>query len=798
MLKNYLLIATRNLNKNKGYSLINIVGLSLGIAACMLLAIHIQYGLRFDRHHRNAEQIYRVTSEVAVSDKTIASSWTPLPLAHVLMKEYPEVKSAGRMFKRSQENIRYGDRNLEEKLFFAADQEIFDIFTFEVLRGNREALLSDPNTAVVTRSFAEKVFGEDAEPVGQLLLIGQTQIPVEVTGVMADLPRTSHFQFNLLVSYNTFVANNTDWERNRTTTYVLLNDGHSGTELERHFPALIEKYLGGVLERTGGQVAYFAQPLLAIHLRSHFSTEFEQNGNIVHLYIMSVVALFILLIAGINFMNLTTARAGKRGREVGVRKALGAQRLQLVVQFLLESVILALLAFGLALALVFAALPHLNMVLEADVSFNLIDDAFLFFVFWGLALGMGLLAGVYPAFYLSAFYPVQVLKGKVRQKGSAVFVRKGLVVFQFAASIVLMISTIIVLRQLDYVQNKDLGFAKDQQLIVPFRTLDVRDNYEALKTALRQDPRVEAVSGTNNPTAARRDNNNSVTVWSEETEDRERIPMTRGTVDFGYIETMGFEIAAGRALSEAFPSDLEEAVVVNETAARLLGYRDDAVGRTLQIEFGGTVQKRTIVGVVRDFHQRSLHEEIGPVLFEPTETIYLLLVRLPAQRIGEGLAFVEETFKTLNPSQDFAYYFISDTFAAYYQAEQRLSKTINTFTLFAILIACLGLFGLAAFTAEERTKEIGIRKVLGATVSSILLLLSKDFLRLVVVAFLVAAPVAFLVMKRWLQDFAYHIDVSLDVFILVGGMVLLVAFMTVSYQALKAALTDPVKTLRYE
>lgn len=787
----------RNLHNNKGYSFINIVGLSLGLAGCMLLVLHIQYGLQFDRHHTNADQIYRITSEVTQANKTDATSWTPLPLAEVLVNDYAEVQQAGRLFKRNQENIRYGEQTVEEKLFFAADQAIFDIFTFEVQQGNRAALLTNPNTAVVTRSFADKVFA-NTDPVGETLLIGQNQTPVEVTGVIADLPTTSHFQFNLLVSYNTFSPTSTDWERHRTTTYVLLNDGYSGADLEQHFPTLIETHAGGELERSGKSAAYFTQPLLDIHLRSHFSTEFEANGNITHLYIMAVVALFILVIACINFMNLSTARAGKRGREVGVRKSLGAHRGQLVFQFLMESVLLAVLAFGIAILLVLMTLPFVNGLMGVDVPFSPVQHAPLVLGFLGLALSVGLLAGAYPAFYLSAFAPSKVLKGKLRQQGSALFIRRGLVVFQFAASIVLMISALLVLKQLDYVQSKDLGYEADQLVIVPFRTLAVRDNYEALKAALRQDPRVASVSGTNNPTAARRDNNNSVTVIPKGTDATERLPMTRATVDFGYLETMGFELTVGRVLSEAFPSDLQQAIVVNETAAQMLGFGDDAVGQAVRVMFGNTMQERTIVGVVNDFHQRSLHEAIGPVIFQPTETIYLLLARLPAERIGESLAFIEETFQAINPGQDFAYSFISDTFAAAYQAEQRLSQTINAFTLFAILIACLGLFGLAAFTAEERTKEIGIRKVLGATVSSILILLSKDFIRLVGIAFVLGAPVAYFMMQRWLQDFAYHTDVTLDVFLLVGGAGLLVAFLTVSYQALKAALTDPIKTLRYE
>ncbi len=818
MFKNYLKIAARNLLKHQAYSLINVLGLAIGMACCILILLYVQNELRYDRHHEKAGRIYRVASDHKFGGTHFQMAVSPAPMAEALVRDFPEVESAARFRGYGSFLIKKaGEQNFKEERVIFADDAIFDIFTIPLLAGDAKAALTAPNAVVISRASAKKYFGE-ADPVGQTLLFDNTDV-FKITGVFEDMPDNGHFHFDFIASLTSMdESRNNMWVSNNFRTYLLLKEGGEpaalkAKALEAKFPEMVKKYAGPQAEellgasldeiiRQGNQIRFYLQPLQDIHLHSDLGVEFEPNGNIKYVYIFSAIAFFILLIACINFMNLATARSANRAREVGIRKVVGSYRRQLIGQFLAESIFLSVIAMALAVVMVELVLPTFNRLAEKNLQTFYFGNWPMLAALIGITLLVGVVAGSYPAFVLSAFKPVSVLKGALQAGARASRLRSALVVFQFAASVILIVGTIIIRNQLHYIQNKNLGFDKEQ-VIVLHDAYALREKLDAFKNEVMRNPRIASatVSGYLPVSSDRSDTG----FWPEGQRAGDNpVSMQIWSADYGYIPTMGMEMVAGRNFSETFGAD-SSAVILNEKAAKMFGFNDPLGKKIYTWGFTpgqGIDRDRsipyTVIGVIKDFHFASLKENIGALGLRLGRSRGLMSFRFKVENVAALIAFLENKWKEFAPDQPFAYSFLDERFSNMYRVEQKVGDVFSVFAGLAIFTACLGLFGLASFMAEQRTKEVGIRKVLGATAVNVTALLSKDFVKLVLVANLIAWPVAWYAMNRWLQDFAYRVNISWWVFALAGGLALLIALLTVSTQAIKAALANPVEALRYE
>ena len=813
MFKNYLKIAFRNLFKYRAYSLINVAGLAIGMVCCIAILLYVQHELSYDRHHEKAQRIYRVAADLKFGGNHFQLAVTPAPMAEALVSDFPEVVSAARFRDYGGSLVKKEDEpNVSEERVIYADNAIFDIFTIPLLAGDVQSALTSPETMVISESTAKKYFG-DANVVGRSLIFDNRET-YKITGVFADMPGNSHFHFDFIVSLMASEeSRNNMWGSNNFATYLLLGEGADAEALEAKFPAMIKKYLGPQVQQlmgatfeeliaSGNHAIYYLQPLLDIHLHSDLVAELEPNGNINYVYIFSAIALFILLIACINFMNLATARSASRAREVGMRKVLGSYRRQLIGQFLAESIILSGIAMILALIAVELVLPGFNRLAEIQLQTVYPGNWPLLSTLLGIALVVGLVAGSYPAFVLSAFKPAKVLKGTIASGTKSGKLRSMLVVFQFAASVILIVGTIIIKSQLDYIRNKNLGFNKEQVIIL-HEAYALREKLDAFKNEVMRNPNIESatVSGYLPVSSNRSDTG----FWPEgQRASDNSISMQIWSADYGYIETMGMEIVTGRNFSESFRTD-SSGIILNEKAVSMFGF-GDPIGKKIytwaytpgQGIDRDRVTPYTVVGVVKDFHFASLRENIGALGLRLGLNSNLLSFRFKVDDVAALIAFLENKWKEFAPDQPFAYSFLDERFSNMYRAEQKVGALFGIFSGLAVFIACLGLFGLASFTAAQRTKEIGIRKVLGASVANVVGLLSTEFMKLVLVANIVAWPLAYIAMNQWLSNFAYRIDIGLWTFVLAGISALLVALLTVCYQAYKAAAANPMDSLSYE
>jgi putative ABC transport system permease protein len=817
MLKNYFTVAIRNLRKHSFYSFINVAGLSIGIAVCFIILLFVFNEMSYDQHHEKADRIYRMHAEIKWAGNHYDMTYAPAPMAAQLVADYPEVEAAVRFRERGSYLVKRTTENIKEDHVMWADKDFFKIFTVPVLAGDPAKALAEPNSIAISERIAQKFFPNE-NALGQTLIL-DNRMNCKITAVYQNMPATSHFHFDILIAMEGLdEAKSPVWLSNNFQTYLLLREDASAQALESKFPELIGKVimpqavqiLGGdftfeKFKAAGNMMEYTLQPLGDIHLKSALKGEFEPNFDITYVYLFVIIAAFILIIACINFMNLSTARSANRAKEVGIRKVMGSFRSHLMRQFLTESILLSLISFILAIGIAYLLLPLFNQLSgrELAVPFNNLN---VYGVLLLAAVVVGVMAGMYPSFFLSAFKPVSVLKGNVTLGMKSGLIRSSLVVFQFTISIFLVIGTMAVYRQLDYIQTKKLGFNKDQVIMID-DVYALAEKKSIFKEEVKRNSNI--LNGTISgflPVSGTWRSDNAWWAEGKEVVQENMVSLQTWGVDYDYLKTLGMTVKEGRDFSQDFPSD-SSGVILNEAAAKAFNFTGSVIGSKVQTfgddGNGGPDKKNlrslNVVGVVENFHFESLKQNVSPVMmFLSKEPDGIVSFRFESQNTKEIISNIEQKWKAMAPGQPFTYYFLDERFGNMYAAETRLAKVFGIFASLAVLVACLGLFALTSFTAEQRTKEIGIRKVLGASVSGIVLMLSKDFGKLVLIAFVLAAPLAWYGIDWWLKDYTYKTEIGIGLFLGSGLVAFLIAWITMSYQSFKAAASDPVKSLRSE
>jgi putative ABC transport system permease protein len=786
----------RNFQRHKGYSFINTAGFATGMAVCLLILIYVRHELSYDNYHEDGDRIFRVAQDIRTpTSNRIFAPIAPM-VAPTLKADYPQVEQAARSLTTGSRLVRREDTFFYEDRFMFADPELFGVLTIPFIQGNPREALTRPNTLVISERIALKYFGRD-NPIGESLEIDNDTY--EVTGVVTDAPENTHLKYDLMASMETL----SDWEEMSNWystmfyTYLKLKPNVDVDEFAQLVTSLADKYVGEQLKEWGDSYHYFLQPVSSIHLHSHIRYEAEPSGNPQYVTIFSFVGLFILLIACLNFMNLSTARSANRAKEVGMRKVVGAKRLQLVGQFLGESILIALLSLGLAMVIAKFAIPFINNVTGVALNFNLLlNTANLIFLIGGSIL-VGLAAGIYPALVLSAFRPITTLKGILVRGSRSFALRNVLVVVQFAISVVLIISTLIMANQFDFMKNQHLGFEKEQKLVIPLRGgISIQENYETVKDLFSGDVSIMAAT-VSSTVPGRGVSNFGIALVGEE--DPKNQSMFHMYFDHDFIPDYGIEMASGRAFQEDMSTDIAGAFLINEAAVVAFGWShpEEAIGKRLRTGAGGRVNP--IIGVTKNFHYRGLQSQVEPLVMEyhPRMFRYLTL-SIDLSNLQQSLAFIQSRWKSMFPNHPFESFFLDTDFDRQYRSDEQVGRIFGIFTILGLFIACLGLLGLASYTTEQKTKEIGIRKVLGASIPGIVIMLSKQFTKWVVLANVLAWPVAYVIISRYLKNFAYRTQINILTFVLSGLLVLVIALLTVSFQSILAATTDPVDSLRYE
>jgi len=788
--------------RQKGYSAINISGLSLGIAATILILVYIVDELNYDRMHGDAEQIYRVGFSASLESTEIKTAESCAPLAETMQKEIPQVAEVVRFGVWETMPMGIGDRNFTERRLLVADSNFFKFFSFPVVKGNIETFLKGPDKLVITESAASRYFGTE-DPIGKMITRGAERVASEVVGLVKDPPHNSHITFDMVLSGESWdFMNGHQWTSYGLYTYFKLHPGADLNAVKKHLDGMVETHMGAELERftgtslkefrkQGNDVGLFIQPMVDIHLKSNLTDEITPNGNIQYLYIFAIIALFIILVACINFMNLSTARSASRAKEVGIRKTVGAFRSRLVFQFIAESLLYAFLSTLLALSIVSLCLGGFNVLAGKQLTLSIFSNPLVIASLLLFTIGIGLVAGSYPAFYLTSFKPTEVLKGKIRSGFKNSALRNVLVVFQFIISIALIFGSMVVYRQLQFIQKKNLGFDKEN-VVNLLHTLSLKTNAHAFKNELTLHPSFKGASYANYlPPRI------SFSSAFRKGGSEQDFVLNVYRVDHDHLKTMGYEMEEGRFFSREFKSDTA-AIILNKTAYRQMGFRnlEEAVVLTYQTEPPTPLK---VIGVLKDFNYESLRDNVRPMAIllgsEPNQEMG---IRLSKGNTREQLELLESIWKKYAPDAPFEYSFVDQNFDALFRAEQRMSQIILVFTVLAIIIACLGLFGLAAYSAEQRAKEISIRKVMGASVSQVMVLMTKDFTMVVMVAFVIATPLAWYFAEGWLSGFANRINIDYTFVIISGLISLLIALITISYQSVKAAKENPVNAMRLE
>jgi len=803
MLKYNIKVAFRTIAKRKLYSLVNIIGLAIGIASFILIALYISDEVRYDRHHENANRIYRVVNVYDFKGVGENSSSSPFPVGPTLLKEYPHlIKSAVRFYNdwSSSFFLEYEKKKFKEEKFFFVDSTVFEIFDMPFVRGNAQTALAEPGSVVITETTAKRYFG-DTDPLGKMIR-GEDSFNLLVTGVIEDPITQSHFTYDLLASFSTLSKfyggkEPQTWVWNPCWTYLLLQEDTDPEELDKLFHRFVQKYF---YDAEKDNISLYLQPLNDIHLKSSLDYEIEQNGQITYVRILSVIALFILIIASINFMNLATAVAGKRAREIGMKKVTGAYKRQLIFQFITESIVLSLIGLIIALALVEIVMPYFNEFTGKNIISSYFLDPWKLIMLIFFTMLLGAFAGIYPAFYLSSFNPIQVLRGDADKGESGAMARKTLVVIQFAISIILMVGTIIAFQQHKFLREADLGFTRDNIMFVPIQQTQVPSHYEAFKSELLKSPditnvtAVDYIIGIDHNTHEFRPEGFPSDQW-------QFYPALM--VREGFVETFNIEIVEGRDFDTESKSDPAESILINEAMVKHLGWgiNEDAIGKKFRSYMG----REKVAGVFRDFHGTSLHADVSPMVismkpddFERNYFTNYVAVKFRPGKLKATAGHIEKVWTKFVHSRPFEYKLLSEEINEMYREEDILGKLTGIFTFLIILIAALGLYGLASYTIDQRTKEIGIRMVLGASLGNIFRLLSRDFNRLILIAVIIAWPLAYLLTTYWLQHFAYRTPIRVSVFLFAGLVAFVIAMLISTYKAISSYLSKPVNALKYE
>ncbi|PCJ98752.1 MAG: cell division protein FtsX [Flavobacteriaceae bacterium] len=799
MIKSHFKIAWRNVLKSKGLFSINVIGLAIGLATCLIIALFVVDELSYDRYNEKADEIVRIVFRANIGGEKIKEGGVMAPVAQTLKQNFPEVLDATRIRNMGSQKIIVENNSYRDNKFTLVDPNFFKFFTLPIIEGDTESPLSEPNTAVLTKAEAHKFFGA-TNPIGRTFHVEGNEEPITVTGIIEEVPKNSHFHFDVFVSMTGLEeAKSNSWFIGNFFTYLQLKEGYAYQNLEAKLPQVVQHNMGpNMLAETGvsfeeftknNQIGFILQPLTDIHLYSDNSSysELEQGGDVKYVYVFSAVALFMLLIACINFMNLSTAAASKRAKEVGIHKVLGSNKKQLRYQFLSESFMITCIAMILAVVFVLLSLPFYNQLSGKELQFDYFLTPSMFLLLLTTTVVISIIAGAYPAFFLSSFKPVTALKNKFAGGGKNKGIRNGLVVFQFMISAGLILATLIVNQQMNYIQNKNLGYDKDQILVI--RESHLLGNAQtAFKDELLKNPKIVNLTQSAFVPAGPSDKNQTMIHISGKA--NRRMPVYN--IDEMYLPTMGMQLVAGRNFSKQFGADSTN-VIINQTYAKLFGFGNEAIGRT--IDEGQN--KLTVIGVVKDFHFNSLHQTIEPLLMQ-YQPYGGLIIRAKTDTMESLIVDIQKVWNSFNTDEVFSYALLDESYRQTYVAEQKIGNILNVFALLTIFVACLGLFGLVTFTAQQRFKEIGIRKVLGSSVSQIVSMLAKDFLKLVVISMGIAFPLGYYFMNKWLEEFAYRIEIKWWVFAFAGLITILIAFLTISYRSILAAKANPVKSLQTE
>lgn len=790
MIKNLIKTATRHIVKHFGYSILNILGLTLGISSALFLVIYVSDEVSYDRYHEKADRIYRVSSKITEPDDQFTWVVAQIPFGPQVVQDYPEVQSFVRFINMPRAMYKYEDKEFNEENFYYVDSTLFDIFTYPVIKGDVRSAIREPNKIVLTERIAERYFG-GTDPVGKTLTTGNTTF--EVTGVIKDVPFNSHFRFDAVASRNNLPKQLGTWGNFGVFTYLLFPENFDIKPFETKIQAMYDAYMKPIFEASKVKVEYILEPITKIHLYSTKAGEPEPTGSITYVYIFGIVALFLVLIAAMNYMNLSTARSAGRAREVGMRKVVGSHRGILILQFLAESTIFTVISLILSVIILMILLPKFNLLAGKSFNLSVLNSPSVLLTILGVILIVGFVGGSYPAFFLSRFSPVTVLKGEITQGSAGSLFRKILVVIQFTVSVVMIICTLVVFRQLNHLKTMDQGF--NQKNVVGLQlNQGMAQKYPVLKQALTDNPEIKFVAATDTPVGE----GSGKLLFNVET-DQGMTPrgVNFAVVDHDFTEALGITIVKGRDFQEDMPSDTLTGVVVNETFVKRMGWAEP-IGKRIEVGDQNTLRAR-VVGVMKDYHQTGMYNEIESLLLAyRTSNLPVVYIKIADENIQQTLSFIEAKWKEIFPDQPYSYTFLSERFNRQFEADEKRGFIFTLFTILAILIACLGLFGLASYTVEQRTQEIGIRKVFGASESTILRLIAKDFLVLVLTGVVIAIPVAYYFMNNWLQNYVYKTRISAFLLIIAALLTLVITFITVSYKAYQAAIMNPANSIKTE
>ena len=789
MLKNLLKTAVRHIFKHFGYSILNIIGLTLGITSALFLIIYVADEVSYDRYNENADRIYRVSTKITEPDDQFTWITAQIPFGTQVVHDYPEVQSFVRFFNMPRALYKYEDKEFNEENFYYADSTLFDIFTFPVIKGDVKSALREPNKIILTQKIAAKYFGK-SDPIGKPLTTGTSTF--EVTAVIKDVPSHSHFRFDALASRNNLPKQIGSWGNFGVYTYLLFPEKFDVKAFEVKMQEMYGTYMKPIFGPMNIKLAYILEPLTRIHLYSTNSGEPEPTGSITYVYIFIIVAIFLILIAAMNYMNLATARSTRRAREVGLRKVVGSRRGPLIAQFLSESVVFTLVSLLISVILLIVLLPKFNLLAGKSFDLSVLYSRVVALTLLGVILIVGFFGGSYPAFFLSRFSPVTVLKGEITQGSAGSLFRKILVVIQFTVSVIMIICTLVVYRQLNYLKTMDQGFDQKNVISLELNQAMTR-KYTLIKQVLRENQNIKYVTSTNTPMGE----GSGKLIFNVETDQgMAQKGVNFSVVDHDFVETLGINMVKGRDFQQDMPSDTLTAVVVNETFVNRMGWKDP-IGKKVEAGDANTLRAR-VIGVMKDYHQTSMYNGVESLLLAYRPINNIVYIKLGDKDTKSTISYIETKWKEIFPDQPFTYTFLSDRFNHQFEADEKRGFIFTLFTCLAILIACLGLFGLVSYMVEQRTKEIGIRKVFGAGESIILRLIIRDFLILVTIGIVIATPVAYYFMSNWLQKYVYRTNIGIPLLLLSALLTIVITISTISYKAYQAAILNPANSLKTE